>query len=86
MRVKKIDPSPDQLSPNERQAMIFIQAFIAAGRPAPSIREIADFVEVSVGAAQGIVKRLIDWGYLAKRYNRGYKTARNLIVKRSVMG
>jgi predicted transcriptional regulator len=82
MRIKKINPTPEQLSDQERAAMLFIQAVLSQRRPAPTMREIATEIDLSLGASADLVKRLIEYGYLSRRAR--FQTPRNLKVIRAI--
>jgi predicted transcriptional regulator len=82
MRNKKINPTPEQLSDQERAAMLFIQAVLSQHRPAPTMREIAAEIDLSLGASADLVKRLIEYGYLSRRTR--YQSPRNLKVMRAI--
>ena len=81
MRVKKSNPTPEQLSEREYAAMLFIQGYRSWRMP--SIREISTAIGLSVSATHDLVKRLIEYGYLRLSYSQG-RHARNIRVKRSV--
>lgn len=82
MRIKKINPTPEQLSDYERAARLFIQVIISQHRPAPTMREIAAEIDLSLGATADLVKRLIEYGYLTRRTR--YQSPRNLKVIRAI--
>jgi DNA-binding MarR family transcriptional regulator len=82
MRIKKINPTPEQLSEQERAAMLFIQAITSQRRHAPTMREIAAEIDLSLGATADLVKRLIEYGYLQRRTR--YQSRRNLKVIRAI--
>lgn len=78
MRIKKINPTPEQLSEQERAAMLFIQAILSQRRHAPTMRETAAKIDLSLGAMADLVKRLIEYGYLSRRVR--FQMPRNLKV------
>lgn len=84
MRTKKHNPTPEQLSLPELKAMQFIEVYISARRQPPTIRDIADVINLSVGATYDLINRLIEYGYLARRVR--HRSRRNIVVKRSVAG
>ena len=79
MRQKKVNPTPDQLSLPEMKTMIYIERYTEMRRQPPSIREIADMIDLSVGATHDLINRLIDYGYLARKSN--HRMRRNLAGK-----
>jgi DNA-binding MarR family transcriptional regulator len=83
LRIKKIHPTPEQLSEPEHAAMIFIEDYRAQKRKAPSTREISAVIGLSVSATHDLVRRLIDYGYLAP-YPGRKRRARNIRLIRSV--
>jgi DNA-binding MarR family transcriptional regulator len=82
MRKKKLNPTPDQLSMPEQVAMYFIQRYVAELNQPPSVREIAEAIHLSVSATHDLIKRLIEYGYLAPRYTTHRRRVRNIMVKR----
>lgn len=85
MRIKKTNPTPDQLSPREYAAMLFIQHYMTTRRQAPTIREIAGEIGLCVSATHDLVKRLEEYGYIVRwRYHDGSRMARGIRVKRPV--
>jgi DNA-binding MarR family transcriptional regulator len=82
MRTKKHNRTPDQLSLPEFKAMQFIEVYIAARRQPPTVRDISDVINLSVGATHDLVNRLIEYGYLTRKTKR--RSRRNLVVRRSV--
>lgn len=84
MRIKRIRPTPEQLTDREREAVIYIERYLAASRwKSPSIREIADHLGLSVGGTHELICRLVKWGYLSWRSSN---PRRGLHVKRSLAG
>jgi DNA-binding IclR family transcriptional regulator len=84
MRTKRINPEPEQLTERERAAMTFIQAYITDHRfhQAPTTEEIQAAIGLSLGGTHGLLQRLIEWGYLGKRYR--FASPRNLRVLRQI--
>jgi DNA-binding MarR family transcriptional regulator len=82
MRTKKHNPTPEQLILPELKAMQFIEVYSAARRQPSTVRDIADVINLSVGATHDLVNRLIEYGYLARKTKR--RSRRNITVKRSV--
>lgn len=83
MRVKKINPTPDQLSEAEYNAMLFIQRYRAEKWQIPTIREIAAVIDLSPSAAHTLLARLVDYGYLA-RGKASYRRSRSFRIIRSI--
>ena len=71
MKIKKINPTLDELSRRETDVLNFIQDYIRNHRwhYPPSIREIAAHVDMSVGGTADVIRRLKDYGYLRHRHH-----------------
>ncbi|MBZ0300575.1 MAG: MarR family winged helix-turn-helix transcriptional regulator [Anaerolineae bacterium] len=81
MRLRKIDPTPDQLSVREYQAMIYIEEDYTAHHDVPTVRDLMAALDMSLGGAKGLLDRLVDYGYL----RRGCKNCRrNFRIVKSV--
>jgi len=80
MRIKKTNPTLEQLSQREQTALQFIQKYRETRRKAPSLREIAGHIKLSLGGTHELVNRLVEYGYLQKITRR--QSHRNLRVKR----
>ncbi|MBI5668030.1 MAG: helix-turn-helix domain-containing protein [Chloroflexi bacterium] len=83
MRVKKINPLPDQLSENEMMAMQFKEGYVTTKRRSPTTREISAAIHLSVSATHDLIQRLIEYGYLARKSRR--QRHRNYRVLRSTV-
>ncbi len=85
MRVKKTNPTPEQLSSREHAAMIFIENYLLFVKRAPTYRRISLEIDLSLSATHDLVKRLIEYGYLQERVSGwGRRLKYNLRVLRSV--
>jgi DNA-binding MarR family transcriptional regulator len=85
MRIKKINPTIEELSEREYTAMIYIEHSITHRRRTPTIREIAEAIGLSTSATHDLVSRLIEWNYLKKRSTKPRRRKRDLAVTRSVV-
>jgi DNA-binding MarR family transcriptional regulator len=85
MKVKRINPTVEELSKREYNAMIYIEHSITQRRRTPSIREIAEAIGLSTSATYDLVNRLLEWEYLKRRSNKPRRRKRDLMVKRSVV-
>jgi DNA-binding MarR family transcriptional regulator len=85
MRIKKINPTIEELSKREYNAMIYIEHSITHRRRTPTIREIAEAIGLSTSATYDLVNRLLEWEYLKKRSNKPRRRKRDIMVKRSVV-
>ena len=83
MRVKKILPTSDQLSPRERAAMKYIETYGPVHRRFPTIREIATAIGLSASATHTLISRLVGYGYLA-RWKSSHRCVRGFNVVRSI--
>jgi hypothetical protein len=83
MRVKKVNPTPEQLSPREYAAVRFIETYRLRQRHAPTYREISTAIGLSLSATHDLTERLIEYGYL-KRISKWARKRRDLRILRSV--
>lgn len=82
MTTQQTIPTPEQLSEQERAALIFIQVYISTYGISPDFHEIHAVLGLSMAATFGLLQRLRDWGYLARRWD--VHTSRNLRVVRPI--
>lgn len=83
MRVKKTNPTPEQLSAREYAAVSFIETYRVQRRRPPTYREISTAIGLSLSATHDLTERLIEYGYL-KRMSTRSRSRRDLRVIRSV--
>lgn len=81
MRRKKINPPLDQLSPREQATLHYLQGYRSRYK-APSVREIAAAIGLSISATHDLIKRLEEYGYIERRRKpNGRHKPRNIVVK-----
>lgn len=83
MPYKKINPSPKDLSDNEKAVQRLVEQYIYDHRKSPTVREISTELGLSVSGTHKVIRRLEKYGYLKKRaWSDGRRMKRNLKVLR----
>ncbi len=86
MRTRKVNPTPEQLSVSEYEAMRFIEHFKATRRQSPTVREVQNAIGLSLGATHELLSRLVEYGYIRRvAWRSGRRMKRNLRVLKSVL-
>ncbi len=75
-------PIPEQLTEHERAAIYFVQAYSRVYGLSPNFQEIHAELGLSMAATHGLLQRLREWGYLARRWD--VHMSRNLCVVREI--